>query len=175
MASGRQNKLAGQIAEHLVCAELGRRDLIATPFAGNVPTFDVIAADDQCRTVPLQIKATRGSSWPTDARLWLDLQFEAATRVQHNGGLRSLSNPELIYVCVALHAPGDGKLDRFFILTKCDLQQVCAGNYSTWMEPRGWRRPKNPESYDCRYYVPQLERFEDNWDIIFARLATAAV
>ena len=107
MASGRQNKLAGQIAEHLVCAELGRRDLIATPFAGNVPAFDVIAADDQCRTVPLQIKATRGSSWPTDARLWLDLQFEATTRVQHNGGMRSLSNPDLIYVCVALHAPGD--------------------------------------------------------------------
>lgn len=40
MATGRQNKLTGQLAEHLVCAELGRRGLIATPFSGNVPTFD---------------------------------------------------------------------------------------------------------------------------------------
>jgi len=41
MATGRNNKLTGQISEFLVCAELGKRGLIATPFAGNVPAFDV--------------------------------------------------------------------------------------------------------------------------------------
>lgn len=59
MATGRANKLTGQIAEHLVCAERGRRDVIATPFSGNVPKFDVIAADDHCRPLPIQVKATR--------------------------------------------------------------------------------------------------------------------
>jgi hypothetical protein len=54
MSTGRLNKLAGQIGEYLVCAELGRRGLIATPFAGNVPTFDVLATDESCRTVPIQ-------------------------------------------------------------------------------------------------------------------------
>jgi hypothetical protein len=48
MSRGRRNKLVGQVAE------LGRRGLIATGFAGNVPTFDVIAADEMCRTVPIQ-------------------------------------------------------------------------------------------------------------------------
>lgn len=34
---GRNNKLAEQIGEHLVCAELGRRGFIATPFSGMFP------------------------------------------------------------------------------------------------------------------------------------------
>jgi hypothetical protein len=32
MATGRGNTLTGQLAEHLVCAELARRGLIATTF-----------------------------------------------------------------------------------------------------------------------------------------------
>ena len=36
-------RLAGQIGEHLVVAELGRREIIATPFAGNVPDIDILA------------------------------------------------------------------------------------------------------------------------------------
>jgi hypothetical protein len=32
MSRGRRNTLAGQIAEHLVCAELAKRDLLATAF-----------------------------------------------------------------------------------------------------------------------------------------------
>jgi len=99
MSSGRRNKLAGQIAEHLVCAELGRRDLIATPFAGNVPTFDIIAANAECRTVPIQVKATRGNSWPTKATKWMDIDLDESTGVQHYQGLCELTNPELIYVC----------------------------------------------------------------------------
>lgn len=36
---GLRNKLAGQVGEYLVCAEFGRRGLIATSFTGNVPDF----------------------------------------------------------------------------------------------------------------------------------------
>ena len=61
MSTGRNNKLAGQIGEFLVCAELGKRGLIATPFSGNVPAFDILAADDLCNTVPIQVKASRGA------------------------------------------------------------------------------------------------------------------
>jgi hypothetical protein len=66
VSQGLNNKLAGQIGEYLVCAELGRRGLIATPFSGNVPTFDVLATDEQCRTVPIQVKASRGNCWSTN-------------------------------------------------------------------------------------------------------------
>ena len=46
MATGSANKLTGQVGEFLVCAELGRRGMFATPFAGNVPEFDVVAVGE---------------------------------------------------------------------------------------------------------------------------------
>ena len=108
MATGRQNKLTGQAAEHLVCAELGRRGFIATPFAGNVPTFDVVAVDAACRAVPIQVKATRGDTWPTDARA-LDAPRPRRRRPGcSNTAARVYSRrADLIYVCVVLRAPGD--------------------------------------------------------------------
>jgi hypothetical protein len=170
MASGLSNKLAGQIGEYLVCAELGRRDLIATPFSGNVPTFDVLATDELCRTVPIQVKASRGNQWPTDARHWMKLELENG--IQNYTGPSKLQNPELIYVCVAIGKPG--VRDRFFILAKADLQKVCVANYTGWMTTKNWRRPRNPASYDCRYDASNLAAFEDNWDLITNRLKGSA-
>jgi len=50
-------QIDGAFGEFLVCAELGKCGLIATPFLGNALAFDVLAADDFCRTVPIQVKA----------------------------------------------------------------------------------------------------------------------
>ncbi len=166
--SGRSNKLAGQIGEYLVCAELGRRGLIASPFAGNVPAFDVLAADEQCRTVPLQVKASHSKNWPSDARTWMDIELDPNTGVQHDKGPAAITNPELIYVCVAIAEPGGH--DRFFILTKSDLQGMCIKNYREWMGKRDWKRPRNPASYDCRYDIRMIAQFENNWDLITQRL-----
>ena len=83
---GINNKLAGQIGEFLVCAELGRRGLIATPFSGNVPAFDVLVADDFCRTLPIQVKASRSDNWQSDARDWMDITLDSETGVQTNHG-----------------------------------------------------------------------------------------
>ncbi|HEV2327955.1 MAG TPA: hypothetical protein VGY56_04095 [Verrucomicrobiae bacterium] len=102
MSTGRSNKLTAQIGEYLVCAELGKRNLIATPFAGNVPAFDVLATDEFCRTVPIQVKTTRGNNRPTDARDWFNIRFDAATGVQNNLGPKSIRNPDLIYVFVVI-------------------------------------------------------------------------
>jgi hypothetical protein len=44
-ASGRNNQLTRQVGEHLVVAELARLGYVATPFSGNVPTFDLLAAN----------------------------------------------------------------------------------------------------------------------------------
>jgi hypothetical protein len=46
-----------------VAAELGRRGLIATPFAGNVPIFDLLAVDEKGRAIPIQVKTINGPSW----------------------------------------------------------------------------------------------------------------
>src|ERR1044071_1743697 len=96
MSSGRSNKLAGQIGEYLVCAELGRRGFIATPFSGNVPTFDGLAADEQCRTVPIQVQASSADNWPSDAQDWMRLELDPETGVQRYLGPKKIENPDLI-------------------------------------------------------------------------------
>lgn len=172
MSKALNNKLAKQIGEHLVCAELGRRNLIATPFSGNVPAFDILAADDLCRTVPIQVKASRSDSWFSNAELWMQMSFDPNTKAQRNRGPLQIPNAQLIYVCVAIAAPASGK-DRFFILTKAQLQAVCINTYSAWMDTIEWKRPRKPESYDCRYYISGLQPYEDNWQLISDRLATS--
>ena len=173
MSSGRNNKLTAQIGEYLVCAELGKRNLIATPFAGNVPAFDVLAADEFCHTAPIQVKASRGDNWPTDARTWMNIQFDEKTKTQNNLGHVEIKNPDLIYVFVAI-APDDKNKDRFFILTKSQLQNVCIKGYSEWMDERDWKRPRSPESYDCRFWISEVEKYEDNWKLISNRLAASS-
>jgi hypothetical protein len=174
--TGRDNKLACQIGEFLVCAELGRQGLIATPFAGNVPTFDVLVADELCRTLPIQVKTTRSDNWPSDARKWMKIDFDASTGRQNYLGPATLGTPDLVYVCAAL-ATSDGIThgpDRFFVLTEADLQEACIRCYSSWMQHLDWRRPRNPQSYDCRWSIPDVQRFENNWPLITTRLAASS-
>jgi len=172
VSRGRRNKLMGQVAEHLVVAELGRRGLIATGFSGNVPAFDLIAADDRCRTVPIQVKASSGDSWPSDARDFMVLDYEPAQRRQVFSGPIVLATPDLIYIFVALAEPDSKARDRFFILTMRELQTVCIRCYRTWMDPKQWQRPKNPESYDNRFWIRDIQDFEDRWALILDRLSS---
>ncbi len=174
MRSHRNNKLAGQIGEYLVCAELGRRNLIATPFSGNVPAFDILAADELCRTVPIQVKACRTDNWRTDARDWMNISFDQETKTQKNLGRVEIKNPDLIYVFVAIASPDEkNSKDRFFILTKLQLQEICIKRYSDWMDKNGWKRPRSQESYDCRFWIPDVEEYEGNWELISSRLAAS--
>ena len=142
MSTGYRNNLAKQIAEHLVCAELGGSDVVATPFSGNVPNYDVFIADDSGRALPIQVKASRSTNWQSNARHWMDIELDSQTGVQNYLGLKTLSTPDLVYVLVAL-APPDGTIrDRFFVMTMTDLQDCCVRHYKTDMDKRGWRRPK---------------------------------
>lgn len=69
MSLGYRNNLAKQIAEHLACAELGRRGFLATPFSGNVPNYDILVADDTGRALPIQVKASRSNNWQSNAQI----------------------------------------------------------------------------------------------------------
>ena len=169
------NKLAGQVGEYLVCAELGRRGLIATSLTGNVPEFDLIVADESLRTLPVQVKTSRGHSWPTSANLWIDIEIDDAAGRQIDHGDREISNPDLIYVCVLLAELDTQQRDRFFILTKLDLQAICARNYREWMSKHDWKRPKNFRSLDNRYYERDLEPYEGNWSLFIERFDAGAV
>ena len=168
MTRGLNNKLAGQIGEYLVCAELGRHGLIATSFTGNVPEYDLIVCDDALNTVPIQVKTSRGDSWPSSADLWLNIEIDDNEKKQINLGAKEISHPDLIYVCVSLGA--DRKSDRFFICTKANIRDACVSTYTTWMDQKDWKRPRNYKSFDNRYSVNELCVFEDNWSLVSDRL-----
>ena len=168
MATGLTNKLAGQIGEYMTCAELGRRGLIATTFTGNVPEYDLIVCDDALRTVPIQVKTSRGDSWPSKADLWLDIEIDDSQKRQINRGVKKITHPNLIYVCVSL---GEERInDRFFVCLKSDIQAACIESYSRWMDPKDWKRPRNYKSLDNRYDISHLLKFEDNWSLIANQL-----
>jgi hypothetical protein len=166
MSSGYRNNLAKQIAEHLVCAELGRHDLLATPFSGNVPKYDVLVADDSGRALPIQVKASRRTNWQENARDWMDLEYDAQTKSQRYLGRKTLPNPDLVYVLVALAPSDSSNHDRFFVMTMADLQDCCVRHYKVDMDMRGWRRPKKPDSFHISYEIGEIEDFEDNWALI---------
>lgn len=166
MLKGLSTKLAGQVGEFLVCAELGKRGLIATSFTGNVPEFDLIVADENLNTLPIQVKTSRADNWPTRADLWLDIEIDHDSKKQIDHGFAQISNPDLIYICVNLAEIESDKVDRFFILKKSDLQQICSKNYREWMEGINWRRPRNYKSLDNRYYLENLIPFENNWALV---------
>ena len=170
MATGRSNKLVGQVGEFLVCAELGRRGLIATPFAGNVPAFDLIATDGELNSVPIQVKTSNGSSWQFSGGKLLDIAFEKATGRQQVLGIRDQDNHDLIYVFVWL-GHSRSRPDRFFILTKGAFLTTLQDHYEAYLEKHGGRRPKSPESMYSALRLPDLEPFEDNWKLIERTLA----
>ena len=155
MATGREMQLTRQVGEHLVAAKLGRLGYVATPFAGNVPLFDVLAADVRGYAIPIQVKAINGPSWQFRADTFLDIEIiDGEQRVK---GKIALPNPNLACILVLL---GDGEKDVFYVLQLRDLQDYFFDHY------KGGRRPRNPESMHCAIWPKDLEAFRDNWHLI---------
>ncbi len=161
-------KLVGQAGEFLVCSELARRDLIATPFAGNVPLFDIVVTDGELRSLPLQVKTARGGDWQTRADLWLEVELDEVAGTQQVVGMKVLPHPDLIYVYVWLdkNDPHMRSNDRFFILHARDVQQVVHDDYVSYLQRKDGRRPRSPTSMMVALRREFMEPFEDRWDTI---------
>jgi len=155
MATGRSTQLTRQIGEHLIVSKLGRLGYIATPFAGNVPDFDLLIADDKGHSIPVQVKAINGGSWQFQITRFLDV--EIVDDVQYVKGGQKLSNPNLICIFVLL---ANNEKDEFFIFQLKDLQAYFTKTY------KGGRRTKNPKSLHCAILPKDLEKFRDNWSLI---------
>src|SRR3989304_3723136 len=162
MATGRSTQLTRQIGEHLIAAKLGRLGYIATPFAGNVPDFDLLIADCEGHSTPVQVKAINGGSWQFSISKFLDM--EIVYDVQVVKGKHKLANPNLVCVFVQL---ADDEKDDFFIFQLKDLQEYFSKSY------KGGRRSKNPQSLHCAILPKDLEQFRDNWSLIEKTLKSA--
>jgi len=159
------------MAEHLVCAELARRKLIATTFTHNIPKFDVLVADDQCRTIPIQVKATSDGSWRSSADTWMNIEFDEAKKIQVIMGEKTCATPDLIWVCVvARPAEPAQQADQFFILTEREIQQICISNYQEVLAKYSGQRPRNWRSLDFWWNTSDLSAYENKWETIKGRL-----
>ena len=162
MATGRSTQLTRQIGEHLVAAELGRRGFIATPFAGNVPNFDLLVANELGVAIPVQVKAINGPSWQFLASTFLDIRVDDG--LQTILGLKDTPNSSLVCVLVLLRNAGE---DEFYTLTFRDLQNHFASSY------KGGRRPKNALSMHCAVWPKDLVAFK-GWGALLSVLRTAS-
>ena len=156
MATGRGTQLTRQIGEHLVAAELGRLGYIAAPFAGNVPLYDLLAADSDGHAVPVQVKAINGGSWQFSADAFLEIEFVDGQQVIK--GRKQLANPDLLCIFVLLN--GRGK-DDFYLFHLSDLRDHCIKVY----KPRG-PSSINPDSRHCAVSPKEFAHFKENWKIL---------
>lgn len=161
--SGRQMTVVSQAGEFLVSVELTRREYFCTPFAKNVPEFDLIAVDNNLKSIPIQVKTIRKSSpdFPGTATTWMEVEFEGDVQKVRK---KKLSNPDLIFVFVVL---GDkyGE-DRFFILSKKEAQEIHFRKYKNWLKKYGGVRPRKPKSLHCSVVPEDLKEYENNWALI---------
>jgi hypothetical protein len=155
MATGLSVQLTRQISEHLVTAELGRRKIIATPFAGNVPNIDILAFANGI-AAPMQVKAINGTSWQFDVRSFLDVTL--TKKGQKVNGLNQDLDRKIICAFVGV-GKNLGK-DAFYIFRLGWLQDYFHNTYE------GRQPPKNIESFHCAIWKRDLEQHLDKWRVI---------
>lgn len=154
-------QIAGQIGEALVVAELGRRGIVATSLAGNVPDIDLLAYLDG-KSFPLQVKTWRSGSVHLDAKRFLKITMEGTLQKIH--GIDTELDPELIYVFVKIgERLGE---DSFFILTQGSLQKIVCDHHSAYLAKHNGVRPKSPESTHLSLSLQELKVYQDNWNVI---------
>lgn len=156
MATGREIQLTRRIGEHLVTAKLGRLGYIAAPFAGNVPDFDLMAADPRGFSIPIQVKAINGPSWQFNVTKFLDVDLKKD--VQTVRGIKKVPNPNLLCIFVLLGK--NEQEDEFYLFEFKVLQKYFSRVY------KGGRRARNPESFHCAIWPKDLKEYRDNWDLL---------
>ena len=158
----RATQLIARAGEHLVVSELNKRGYFSTPFAGAVPEFDVIAVDENLRTIPVQVKTAKDSAfwWLGDARDWMRID-DSRKGEQKILGLKKIVNPELIYCFVNLEPV------EFYLLRKKELQKIVYENYERYMKQIKGKRKSFPIviGAESEKGYKGLEEFRDNWKI----------
>lgn len=185
MATGRSNQLTAAVGEFLVAAELCRLNLLATPFAGNVPHYDIIASGQSGGHLAVQVKAINGSSWQFNIQKFADVQLCNEKNEQSKDGKRQIVGqhhpepfPGLMCVLVVLKKRPEDR-DRFFVLGWKELQDIVVRAHEGWLLKHGGRlpdgrvwgiRPRKPDSFHVSIGIKHVEPFENQWPKILDRV-----
>lgn len=155
MATGRDTQLTRQIGEYLAAAELGRRGWVATTFTGSLPGFDILAVNPDGRTIEVQVKAIRSSSWQLNGGQFLRIEIEKGS--QFVRGPREIKSAGRL--CIFICVKGQGK-DEFYVFRWKDLQSILLKDY------KDGPRPKNPETMHHALYPKRIAKYRDNWEVL---------
>lgn len=170
MATGRTNQLTGAVGEFLVAAELCRRGLLATPFAGNVPHYDIIASGQSGGHLAVQVKAINRFNWQFDIRKFADVRLSEDGK-QQVGEWRAEPFPDLMCVLVVLKEAGRETVrDRFFVLAWKELQEVLVRGYEAYLLKHGGIKPKKRDSFHAALGIEDVSAFENEWHKILDRI-----
>jgi hypothetical protein len=172
MATGQATKLTGAVGEFLVAAELCRRGLLATPFAGNVPHYDIIASGQSGGHVAVQVKTINGQHWQFDIQKFLDVDLAEDGKRQILGAPQQEPFPELMCVLVVLKKKKTEQ-DRFFILEWKELQNLLVRHYTEHLSKHNFVRPRAPDSFHTALPISDVEPFENEWPKILDRVPSA--
>jgi hypothetical protein len=167
MATGRGIKLTGAVGEFLVSAELCRRGLIATPFSGNVPHYDIIASNDSGGHLVIQVKAINKINWQFDSTKFVNISMDGDRQILGD----PVDEPYPNLYCVFVALGNSRETDRFFIFNWCQLRSIIITHHKEYLAKHGGIRPKAPKSTHCSISITQLEHFEDKWDTILEAIA----
>jgi hypothetical protein len=171
MKTKHNNQLTRQIGEHLVVSKLGRLGIFATPFAGNVPDFDVLASDLSGHSLPIQVKTINGGSWQFDAKKFLEIDPPGkGSEWQVVKGEKKLHNPDLVCIFILLNPD---ERDEFYILPLSELQKQCVKTYLKKSNgksfPQEVRRLKNRKSTHCAVTPDDMKKCkikEGDWSLV---------
>jgi len=164
VATGRQIQLTGATGEFLVAAELCRRGLMATPFAGNVPHYDIVASGQHGGHRAVQVKAVTRGTWQFNVKPFMDVDFDGTRQSPRR--VKGEPYPELHVVMVALADEHDPR-DRFYVLRWLELRDLLAQRYRAYLQKHEGQRPRSPGSFHVSLLEGELAPFRDRWDTIF--------
>jgi hypothetical protein len=166
MATGKSNKLTGQIGEHLVSAILGTMGYYASPYSGNVPGFDITAVDSETlQSFPIQVKTSNGGALVHSViNKWVEHRIEK-DNYQYIGDKLKLKKPDMIWVMVKLEN-NDLSSARYFICTEEQVQAKIIERFKQFMEKHNYRRPGGGASTQAILNLKDVLEFEDNWEIL---------
>jgi len=131
------------------------------------PAVDLTIESAEGR-VNVQVKSKRsGGDWQGNARDWMEFE-ERNDYCQYVKCKVPLSDPDTVFVYVELGTRQEP--DKFYVLTKAQVQDLVYIGYKRFIESHDHKRPRNPRSYHFALGTKELEQYRDNWNMIIGQL-----
>lgn len=162
MATGRNLKLTGAVGEFLVAAELCRRNLLATPFSGNVPHYDIIASGPQGGHLAIQVKTINRGNWQFNIRQFVDVRLDGQRQLLGEPKPEPFPNLQ----CVLVSLGTNGAPDRFFVLNWAELRDLLIAGHKRYLAKHGGVRPRAADSSHVALRISEVKHFEERWAIL---------